>query len=143
MIISYQESPRTRARLSAVGSELPPSPPLKELNSTVTYHDPCHLINSLGISQEPRSLIAAAPGAVFKELPGGASCCGSGGFYHVYFPEIASKIGRKKAENIKSTGAGITLTACPACKLQLINFTRSASIKTEVMHIAEFLSNRL
>jgi len=126
-----------------VANNLSSLPPLKELKSTVTYHDPCHLINSLGISLEPRKLIAAAPGTVFKELPGGASCCGSGGFYHVYFPEIARKIGKKKAENIKSTGAGVTLTACPACKLQLISFTRSASIKTEIRHIAEFLAERL
>ena len=118
-------------------------PLLKEDKALVTFHDPCHLINSLGVAEEPRQLIKAAPGVTFKEIPGGPSCCGSGGFYHVYFPEIARKIGRRKAENIKKTEAEITLTACPACKLQLINFTRSANIKTEVKHIAEFLSERL
>ncbi len=118
-------------------------PALKEIKAEVTYHDPCHLINSLGIFSEPRKLILATPGVEFRELPGGPSCCGSGGFYHVYFPELAAKIGKKKADSIKKTQAGITLTACPACKLQLINFTRSAKIKTEVKHIAEFLSERL
>ena len=117
--------------------------PLKELNEVVTYHDPCHLANSLGITAEPRKLIKAVPGITFKELRNAPSCCGSGGFYHVYFPVIAKKIGKRKAEDIAETKASTTLTACPACKLQLINFVKNDNIETRVMHIAEYLSERM
>ncbi|MEI7904202.1 MAG: (Fe-S)-binding protein [Candidatus Firestonebacteria bacterium] len=117
--------------------------PLKELCETVTYHDPCHLANSLGVTAEPRKLIKAVPGVKFKELRNGPSCCGSGGFYHVYFPEIARKIGKRKSDAIAETGASVTLTACPACKLQLINFVKNDNLKTKVMHIAEYLSERM
>jgi glycolate oxidase iron-sulfur subunit len=116
---------------------------LKEQKASVTYHDPCHLVNSLGLFNEPRELIKAAPGVKFTELKDAPSCCGSGGFYHVYFPSIAKKIGRKKAADIRATGADIVLTACPACMLQLINFVKNDKIPARVMHLSEFLAERI
>lgn len=123
----------------AKNKDLPRS--LKEFKRRVTYHDPCHLVNTLGIYSEPREIIKSISGIDFVELKGGPSCCGSGGFYHIYFPRIAKKIGSRTLESIKKTEADIILTGCPACKLQLINLINNAKINTKVMHVVELLAD--
>ncbi|MFH1825084.1 MAG: (Fe-S)-binding protein [Candidatus Firestonebacteria bacterium] len=114
---------------------------LKECKEVVTYHDPCHLVNTLGIYNEPRAIISMIPGIKYIEMRDASSCCGSGGFYHIYFPEVSKKIGERKLENIKKTGANLVLTSCPACKLQLINLLNSAKMKIKVLHIVELLGS--
>lgn len=112
---------------------------LKECPEVVTYHDPCHLVNTLGIYNEPRTIISKIPGVKYIEMKDASSCCGSGGFYHIYFPEISKKIGERKLDNIKKTSANIVLTSCPACKLQLINLIDNAKMNIKVLHIVELL----
>ncbi|MCX5776228.1 MAG: (Fe-S)-binding protein [Candidatus Firestonebacteria bacterium] len=111
----------------------------------VTYHDPCHMVNSLDTVKEPREIIKALPGVEYVEMNPelAASCCGSGGFYHVYFPETALKLGLKKVKNIKKTGAEIVLTACPACKLQIAGSLKRAGSDVKTMHIIELLDRYL
>jgi glycolate oxidase iron-sulfur subunit len=113
---------------------------LKRCNKRVTYHDPCHLVNTLGIYNEPREIILKIPGIRYVEMKDASSCCGSGGFYHIYFPEISKKIGERKLRNISKTGANVVLTSCPACKLQLINFIDNAKMRKEVLHVVELLA---
>jgi glycolate oxidase iron-sulfur subunit len=111
----------------------------------VTYHDPCHMVNSLNTVKEPREIIKALPGVEYVEMNPelAASCCGSGGFYHVYFPETALKLGLKKVKNIKKTGAQIVLTTCPACKLQIAGSLKRAGSEVKTMHIIELLDKYL
>ncbi|MFP4658128.1 MAG: (Fe-S)-binding protein, partial [Desulfonatronovibrionaceae bacterium] len=49
----------------------------------VTYHDPCHLKKSLGIKNQPREILQAASGCIFREMPGADSCCGMGGSFNL------------------------------------------------------------
>ena len=118
---------------------------LKETGLKVTYHDPCHMVNSLNAVKEPRAVINAIPGINYVEMnpERAAACCGSGGFYHVYFPGISSKLGSKKVDNIKKTGAEIVLTACPACKLQLGGSLKKNGSEIKAMHIIELLDKYL
>jgi glycolate oxidase iron-sulfur subunit len=116
---------------------------LKETGISVTYHDPCHLVNSLGVTKEPREVIKQIPGINYIEMKDAATCCGSGGFYHVYFPEISNKIGDKKLENIKNSKADVVLTACPACKLQISSKMKKAGLNGRVMHVVELLNSLL
>jgi len=55
---------------------------VKEINATVTYHDPCYLGRANGIYDEPRALLKALPGVELAEMAhyrNTSLCCGGGG----------------------------------------------------------------
>ena len=55
---------------------------LKEINASVTYHDPCDLGRNSGIYDSPRKVLKAIPGLRLVELPNNRQlsvCCGGGG----------------------------------------------------------------
>ena len=118
---------------------------LNELPLKVTYHDPCHMVNSLNAVKEPRIVISMIPGLQYIEMnpEKTANCCGSGGFYHIYFPDISSGIGKGKIEMIRETRAETVLTSCPACKMQINGLLRKAGSSVRVMHIVELLNQRM
>ena len=70
----------------------------------VTYHDPCHLKKSMGVSAQPRSLVRAS-GKKLVEMSGSDKCCGMGGSFNVYHYDLSASIGQIKQENITATGA--------------------------------------
>ncbi len=53
------------------------------------------------------------------ELPEAEICCGSAGIYNMLQPEAAGDLGRRKADNIRGTGADVLVTANPGCLLQI------------------------
>ena len=53
------------------------------------------------------------------ELPEAEICCGSAGIYNMLQPEAAGDLGRRKADNIRGTGADLLVTANPGCLLQI------------------------
>ena len=85
----------------------------------VTYHDPCHLKKSLGVSAEPRALIGCNPRYKLQEMEGADSCCGSGGSFTLQHYDLSKRIGKRKRDNIVATGATVAATSCPACMLQI------------------------
>jgi len=91
---------------------------LGELNSRVTYHDPCDLGRNSGIYEEPRYIIRSIPGIDFVELPNNqerAYCCGSGGVLLMNNREMSVEISAKRVEEILETKADFLVTACPSC----------------------------
>ena len=90
--------------------------PIKSLK-TVTYHDPCHLIHSLGIRSEPRELIRLT-GAELIEAEG-EGCCGFGGIFSLCHRDISRDLKEKRIESYQKTGAEAIITSCPGCMLQL------------------------
>ncbi|OGF47729.1 MAG: hypothetical protein A2231_03395 [Candidatus Firestonebacteria bacterium RIFOXYA2_FULL_40_8] len=118
---------------------------LNEITLKATYHDPCHMVNSLNAVKEPRAVIARLPGVQYVEMnpEKTAQCCGSGGFYHIYFPDIAARIGKGKVEAILKTKADTVLTSCPACKMQINGLLRKSGRKIRVMHIVELIDSQL
>ncbi|HSK60853.1 MAG TPA: heterodisulfide reductase-related iron-sulfur binding cluster [Actinomycetospora sp.] len=85
----------------------------------VVYHDACHLGHAQKIRTEPRRVLRAIPGVELVELPESEICCGSAGIYNMLQPEAAGDLGRRKADNIRGTGADVLVTANPGCLLQI------------------------
>jgi glycolate oxidase iron-sulfur subunit len=85
----------------------------------VTYHDPCHLVRSMGVSKEPRKLLAALEDVSVLEMPGADQCCGGAGSFQFEHVEMSRAVTGRKKENIRSTGAQIVATGCPGCRLTL------------------------
>ncbi len=110
---------------------------------TVTYHDPCHLKNSLGVTIQPRNLLKATPRYKFREMTDAGVCCGCGGSFNLAHYDLSKKIGRDKAENIARSGADVVATSCPACMLQITDMLSQAGTGMEVRHAIEIYAETI
>lgn len=115
------------------------NPRLGPVEATVTYQDSCHLLHGQRIKAEPRKLLQAIPGVVFRELPLSEICCGSAGIYNVVHTEMAMSLLEKKMQCVEATHAGIVATANPGCLLQLRAGVRIHGRDQRVVHIVELL----
>jgi glycolate oxidase iron-sulfur subunit len=85
----------------------------------VAYHDACHLAHAQGVRKQPRELLRAIPGLELLEPAEWELCCGSAGIYNLTQPGAAAKLGRRKAENLRATGADAVAAANPGCVIQI------------------------
>ena len=109
----------------------------------VTYHDSCHLKKSMGVSAEPRALINANPAYCLKEMPESDWCCGSGGNFNLEHYELSARIGKRKCDNIKSSGCSVVATACPACMIQISDMLSQSEETIIVKHPVEIYAELL
>jgi L-lactate dehydrogenase complex protein LldE len=107
----------------------------------VAYHDSCHLLRELGVSEEPRRLLRAA-GADVAELDRPDLCCGFGGTFSVRQPEVSVAMADDKLADAARTGAEALVTADPGCLLHL----RARAARTggpPVVHLATAVARGL
>lgn len=107
-----------------------------------TYHDPCHLIRSLGIYKEPRESLESS-GMKLIEMFESDTCCGMGGSYSLKFPEISGNILRRKLDNIIKTETKLVCTDCPGCVMQIRGGVDKEGLPIEVKHSLQVLAERL
>jgi glycolate oxidase iron-sulfur subunit len=108
--------------------------PRHPLPLRVAYPDACHLAHAQGVRDEPRALLAAVPGVSLLPVAENDICCGSAGIFNLVQPELAEKLGRRKADNLSRTGADVVVTSNPGCILQI-----RAHGQLPVVHIVELL----
>jgi glycolate oxidase iron-sulfur subunit len=113
---------------------------LQGLYGKVTYHDPCYLIRAQGITAQPRKLLKELPGIEYIEMQGANNCCGAGGMFQGFYPEIAVPITQKKIDSIVKTGADTVITSCPACKNRIQGSLNLGGHKYKVLHIVDLLA---
>lgn len=107
----------------------------------VVYHDSCHLLRELGVSQEPRGLLRKA-GAELTELARPDLCCGFGGTFSVRQPEVSVAMADDKLADAQRSGAEALVTADPGCLLHLR--ARAARVGgPRVVHLATALARGL
>jgi glycolate oxidase iron-sulfur subunit len=109
----------------------------------ISYHDPCHLKKTLGVSAAPRAVLQANPGYQLKEMPQADACCGMGGSFNLQYYEISSGIGKKKRENIIAAGCEVVATGCPACMLQISDVLSRFNDRVAVRHPIEIYAAAL
>ena len=90
-----------------------------ELNSTLTYHDPCYLGRYNSVYQEPRRILQAIPKAKLEEMERsrdtGFCCGGGGGLMWIEEQPGTTKINQMRLEDVLKTKAETVVTACPYC----------------------------
>jgi glycolate oxidase iron-sulfur subunit len=120
--------------------ELHVIPPAGHLDATVTYHDPCHLARGLGVTRQPRELLAGIPGVRLSEMREPSRCCGGAGSFSLMHQELSLAIGARKAADIVATGAEVVATSCPGCRMQLADVLAQAGDSRPVVHTVELLA---
>ena len=114
-------------------------PPKWNIPVKVTYHDACHLVHAQKISDPPRNLIRQIPGVELLELPESEVCCGAAGTYNLVELEMADRLGERKLDCIRKTGASIVLTGNSGCMMQIDRQRRLEQERVIVMHPMDLL----
>lgn len=119
----------------------------KEINKSITYHDPSSLGRYLGVYEAPREVIKAIPGIEFKEMKWNknrARSCGASGGLFFTNPEIAAKAAEKIIDEAVEIGAEIIVTTSPLCKQSLIKCEEKLNkMSMEVYDIVELVAKTL
>jgi heterodisulfide reductase subunit D len=116
--------------------------PLKELDLSVTYHDPCDLGRGSGEYVAPREVIRSIPGVKLVEMADNREnclCCGGGGNLEMIDNELSSEIARAKIDQVLATGAQAVVTACQQCVRAMSTYVRRNKIKYEVLDIVQLI----
>lgn len=111
-----------------------------DLQTTVTYHDSCHLAHGQKVTHQPRQLLNLLPGVTVVELKEANWCCGSAGIYNITQPEMSKKLLSRKLSHLARTGATVVASANPGCSVQLEAGLRQAGSSVKVMHPVSLLA---
>ena len=109
----------------------------------VTYHDPCHLKKSLGVSAQPRELLKTNPDYEFVEMNEADKCCGMGGTFNLNHYEMSRTIGQHKRDNIVASGARVVTAGCPACMHQITDMLSQNHDSVAIKHPIEIYPETL
>jgi glycolate oxidase iron-sulfur subunit len=119
--------------------ELGPVKPEHPLPVKATYHDACHLCHGQQIRKPPRQLLEMIPGLELLPLAESEICCGAAGSYNLTQPEMAERLGRRKARNLLATGAQAVFTGNVGCLMQIHRYLRRERPDMWVAHPVDAL----
>ncbi len=102
---------------------------------TITYHDPCHSINYLGVKEEPRTILKNMGFGIVE--PAERGCCGLGGTVRLLHDDVSLAILANRVKALEGTETPeMIVTSCPNCVLQL----ESRITDRPVKHIIEIIA---
>ena len=107
----------------------------------VVYHDACHLAHAQGERAAPRRLLAQSPGVTLVEPRDWEICCGSAGIYNLEEPELAARLGRRKAEALLEGEPDVIATGNIGCLTQIESHLRRLGAAVPVRHTMEILAS--
>ena len=107
----------------------------------VTYHDSCHLMRGIGVSRQPRALIARVKGIDFVEMHDADRCCGFGGAFSFKYPDISTAMLEDKVRNINASGARMVIGCDMGCLMNIQGILNRKHLNINTMHIAELLDH--
>jgi Fe-S oxidoreductase len=118
------------------------------IGQTVTYHDPCNIARSDWVVEQPRRIIRSFIRNFVEMSPRGDRnyCCGGGGGT-VSLDEIrkfrTGVGGKRKAEQLRATGADIVIAPCANCKKQLREIIDDHGLSMEVKGLHDLIFTAL
>lgn len=107
----------------------------------VTYHESCHLMRGLGVSAQPRKLLAHVSGLELVEMRDSDVCCGFGGTFSVNYADISGAMADEKVDNIVATGANYVVGCDMSCLMNIQGRLSRRKEKVQVKHLAEILAS--
>jgi glycolate oxidase iron-sulfur subunit len=103
------------------------------ISLNVAYLSPCSMQHGQKITRVPMDLLTAA-GFRVREPAEAHLCCGSAGTYNILQPDLAGKLGDRKAANLNRLQSDVIATGNIGCATQIAG--RSAA---PVVHTVELL----
>lgn len=116
----------------------------KELRERLIYHDPCYLSRGVGITEEPRAVLRAIPGAELLEFGRNrleSRCCGAGGAARKVFNDNAIAMGRLTLDEAVDKGADRLILSCPACYAKVNEAMQGYGRQIRITDIMELLAD--
>ena len=96
-------------------------------------------LRGCGTSVRPGTWRSRSSGLTLVPHPRSEDCCGSAGIYNLLQPEIARRIGERKAADLQASGAAMVATGNPGCIMQIAAHLRAAGARMPVVHPVELL----
>jgi glycolate oxidase iron-sulfur subunit len=118
--------------VSEVAADLPLAP-ANTGGLAIAYHSACSLQHGQQIDALPKRLLAAR-GFTVREPVEPHLCCGSAGTYNLLQPELAARLGARKAGNLEATQADVIAAGNIGCMVQIAGKTG-----IPVVHTVELL----
>lgn len=128
----------------------------KELDMTVTYHDPCHMgrhvsiylpeLEKAKVYEPPREVLKAIPGIKLVEMlrnRDNAWCCGSGGGVKSAYPEFAVWTATERLKEVEATGVQNLVSSCPFCWRNLNDAIEASGKPIKMFDVTELVAQSL
>jgi len=109
----------------------------------VAWHASCHALRGMGLKTEGKSLLRQLRNVQILPLEREEECCGFGGVFSVKQPAISAAIAADKADDIERSGAEVVIGQDCGCLVNIEGVLRQRKSPVRVMHIAEFLWERM
>ncbi|MCI0680780.1 MAG: 4Fe-4S dicluster domain-containing protein [Gemmataceae bacterium] len=119
--------------------DLGPIPPTHPIKMKAAYHDACHLCHGQQIRKQPRQLLEMIPGLELVPLHESEICCGAAGSYNITQPDMAERLGQRKAKNLLATGAAAVFTSNVGCLMQIGRYLRQHKPNLWIAHPVDAL----
>jgi Fe-S oxidoreductase len=107
----------------------------EEFEQRVTFHDPCYLGRYNGIYEQPRKVLRSVPKLDMVEMGRNRNkslCCGGGGG-HIWLEWLwGDRINYMRFADVEATRAQILITACPFCKIMLVDACNYRGLTNEI-----------
>lgn len=114
-------------------------------NGRATYHDACHMARGLGLTTEPRALLAQVAGLELVEMveaDGSVSepwCCGFGGAFAVKQSAISGAMLNEKIRRIEAIGVDTVITSDGGCIMHMNGGLQRQNKPIRVFHYTQIL----
>jgi len=131
---------------------------VEDLGASFSYkvglHQSCHGLRGLKLGTSSELIIKERNSKVHRllnkvkdieliTLDREDECCGFGGTFSVFEPEVSVKMGRMRVKDHETNGAEIITATDMSCLMHLEGLIRRDGKPIKVMHIAEILNSRL
>jgi glycolate oxidase iron-sulfur subunit len=114
--------------------DLGPVKPTHPMKLKAVYHDACHLCHGQQIRKQPRHLLELIPELQMVPLNESEICCGAAGSYNLTQPEMADRLGERKAKNLLETGADAIFAGNVGCLIQIGRHLRATKPNLYIAH---------
>jgi Fe-S oxidoreductase len=118
------------------------------VNAVYTYHDPCYLGRHNGIYEDPRDVLDSIPAVQrveMKRCRDRSFCCGGGGLALFYEAKEEQRMGVRRVQMAAEAGAGVIVTACPFCMVNIEDAIKVAGMEGQMtaIDLAELVDRQM
>jgi Fe-S oxidoreductase len=120
--------------------------PSEEVQSLITYHDPCYLGRHNKVYDAPRRVLEGVPGLRQTEMGRHRErgfCCGAGGARMWMEEHLGKRINGERTDEAAATGADILGVACPFCMVMLDDGVKGKQSDMEVLDVSQVVGRAL